>query len=74
MGLMKCEGKTSTLLIGRTVFEHADAMDIRLATSCGRTASCHECTVEVLAGGDALAKKGANESFLGGRLSSGMWA
>lgn len=65
MGRMKCEGKTSQLLVGRTVFEHADAMEVRLATSCGRTASCHECTVEVLDGGNALSSKGGSESFLG---------
>ncbi len=65
MGSMKCEAKTSKLLIGRTVFDHADVMEIRLATSCGRTASCHECAVEVLEGGEALSPKGPLESFLG---------
>jgi uncharacterized 2Fe-2S/4Fe-4S cluster protein (DUF4445 family) len=65
MGTMKCEAKTSQLLVGRTVFEHADAMGVRLASSCGRNASCHECTVEVLSGNASLSKKGASEAFLG---------
>jgi len=71
MGLMKCEEKKSRLLAGRTVFDHADLMEIRLATSCGRSASCHECTVEVLEGEGCLSPRGATEAFLtdGYRLS-----
>lgn len=64
MGQIKCGTRTARLLEGRTIFDHADVMDIRLATSCGRSASCHECVVEVLEGGDALSEKGVVESFL----------
>ena len=49
---------------GKTLFDYADALSVRVPTSCGRTGECHECVVEVKRGGDALSGPTEAESFL----------
>jgi len=49
---------------GRTLFDYADDFALRVATSCGRSGSCHECVVEVTEGESALSPPTAEESFL----------
>ena len=51
---------------GRTVFDHADVLDARVPTSCGRVGSCHECIVEIRRGMDALSPRSKAETFLQG--------
>ena len=51
---------------GRTLFDYADALRVRLPTSCGRNGSCHECIVEVRRGMAALNLPTAAEAFLRG--------
>lgn len=51
-------------IIGKTVFDYADSMKIRVPTSCGRSGECHECIVEIVSGMDALNEPCDAESFL----------
>ncbi len=49
---------------GKTLFDYADDLALRVPTSCGRTGECHECIVEVRRGMDALDPVTASENFL----------
>jgi len=51
---------------GKTLFDRADELALRVPTSCGRTGVCHECIVEVKRGGEALSLPSAAEAFLEG--------
>ena len=51
---------------GKTLFDYADDLAVRVPTSCGRTGECHECIVEVRQGTDALNELTDSESFLRG--------
>ena len=51
-------------VVGRTVFDYADNLKVRVPTSCGRTGECHECIVEIKRGTDALSPLDDSESFL----------
>jgi uncharacterized 2Fe-2S/4Fe-4S cluster protein (DUF4445 family) len=52
--------------VGRTLFDFADQLGIRVPTSCGRQANCHECIVDVTCGMKALLPRGGSEEFLRG--------
>ena len=54
------------LAAGRTLFDYADDLRLRVPTSCGRTGECHECIVEVRRGAGALTAMTGAESFLRG--------
>ncbi len=54
------------LVPGKTLFNYADDLSVRVPTSCGRTGECHECIVEVRRGSDALSNLTEAESFLRG--------
>ena len=54
------------LTAGKTVFDYADSLRVRVPTSCGRTGECHECIVEVRRGADALSAPSEAERFLRG--------
>ena len=49
---------------GKTLFDYADDLALRVPTSCGRTGECHECIVEVRRGSDALSDESDAENFL----------
>ncbi len=49
---------------GKTLFDYADSLKVRVPTSCGRTGECHECIVEVRRGLDALTPPTHAEGFL----------
>ena len=51
---------------GDSLFDFADALSVRVPTSCGRTGECHECIVEVRKGADALSPPTEEEKFLRG--------
>ena len=51
---------------GKTLFEYADDLSVRVPTSCRRDGECHECIVEVRRGMDALSPPTDAESFLRG--------
>ena len=52
------------LQAGKTLFDYADDLALRVPTSCGRTGECHECIVEVRKGFDALEPITQPEKFL----------
>ena len=52
------------LQAGKTLFDYADDLALRVPTSCGRTGECHECIVEVRQGLDALEPITQPEKFL----------
>ena len=56
--------KQIPLLQGKTVFDYADDLKIRVPTSCGRTGECHECIVEIKQGSDGLTDRTESEKFL----------
>ena len=49
---------------GKTVFDHADTLKVRVPTSCGRNGECHECIVEIRRGMEALTPPTEAEGFL----------
>jgi uncharacterized 2Fe-2S/4Fe-4S cluster protein (DUF4445 family) len=49
---------------GKSLFEYADDLSVRVPTSCRRDGECHECIVEVRSGLDALTPLTEAESFL----------
>lgn len=53
-----------TFAAGRSLFEAADSIELRVPTSCLRNGSCHECIVEIREGEAALTRPTAAESFL----------
>ena len=50
--------------LDKTLFDHADALELEVPSSCGRMGTCHECVVEIRAGADALSPSTEAESFL----------
>ena len=49
---------------GKTLFDYADFMRVRVPTSCGRSGQCHECIVDVRSGMEGLTPRSSNEYFL----------
>lgn len=58
--------ETLASVAGKSVFDYADALSVRVPTSCGRTGECHECIVEIRRGMDALTPLTDAEGFLRG--------
>ena len=57
-------GQELDLEPGKSLFDYADALQVRVPTSCGRTGECHECIVDVRRGADGLSPRTGAESFL----------
>ncbi len=53
---------------GKSLFDYADFLRVRLPTSCGRGGSCHECLVEVRSGMEGLFPNSRDEYFLSGNF------
>ena len=66
MAFVKHNNRKTEIRPGRTLFDYADDFALRVATSCGRSGSCHECVVEVLEGEEALGPRSGAEAFLNG--------
>ena len=64
MGTISHDGDVRRLARGRTVFDYADELAVRVATSCGRAGTCHECVVQIEAGMAALCERSDAEQFL----------
>ena len=58
------EGDELRLSSGRTIFDYADTLRVRVPTSCGRSGECHECIVEIVRGMEALSPPSGSEGFL----------
>lgn len=52
------------LTTGRTIFDYADSLQVRVPTSCRRSGECHECIVEICRGMEALSEPSETEGFL----------
>ena len=59
-------GRKLDLVVGKTIFDYADALGVRVPTSCRRNGECHECIVEVRRGMEALSPPSEPEAFLRG--------
>ncbi len=57
-------GREFDLVRGRTIFDYADRLKVRVPTSCGRNGECHECIVEIRQGMEALSGLTSAERFL----------
>ena len=57
-------GERRPLVPGRVLFDEAAELSVAVPASCRRTGRCHECVVEVLAGGDSLSGPTTAEAFL----------
>ena len=57
-------GRRLDLTAGKTIFDYADALKVRVPTSCRRNGECHECIVEVRRGMEALSPATDAEKFL----------
>ncbi len=57
-------GQTLDHIPGRSIFDYADNLSVRVPTSCGRTGECHECIVEIRRGMEALSPPTDAERFL----------
>ncbi|MBM3959821.1 MAG: DUF4445 domain-containing protein [SAR202 cluster bacterium] len=66
MSPLKHGDRELKLVAGKTIFDFADDLHLRVPTSCGRNGDCHECIVEVRQGMDALSSPTPEESFLRG--------
>ncbi len=64
MSPLHYDGQTLDSLVGKSIFDYADALSVRVPTSCGRTGECHECIVEIKQGMDALSASTDPEAFL----------
>ena len=53
---------------GKSLFDYADHLRVRVPTSCGRGGSCHECIVEVRSGMEGLFPNSRDEYFLSGNF------
>ena len=57
-------GRKLDLTTGKTLFDYADALSLRVPTSCRRNGECHECIVDVRRGMDSLSPPTDAERFL----------
>jgi uncharacterized 2Fe-2S/4Fe-4S cluster protein (DUF4445 family) len=63
-GYIYSDNKKTKSLKGKTLFDFADTLNIRVPTSCRRNGECHECIVQVSKGNDNLETKDQSEDFL----------
>lgn len=66
MSPLKHGDRELKLVAGKTIFDFADDLHVRVPTSCRRNGDCHECIVEVRQGMEALSPPTPEESFLRG--------
>ncbi|PIU93612.1 MAG: ferredoxin [Armatimonadetes bacterium CG06_land_8_20_14_3_00_66_21] len=66
MATVSINGRRVEAVVGRSLFECADSLEVKVPSSCPRAGTCHECIVQVLSGMDALELRTEEESFLGG--------
>lgn len=64
MGELIHENERRPIRAGRTLFEAADELAVRVPSSCRRSGRCRECVVQVHEGAESLAPPTAAEAFL----------
>ena len=62
--MLRLGNKQANLVHGKSIFDYADDLKVRVPTSCGRSGKCHECIVEIKKGYNNLTKPTKKESFL----------
>ncbi|MBL8987509.1 MAG: 2Fe-2S iron-sulfur cluster binding domain-containing protein, partial [Gemmatimonadetes bacterium] len=62
------DGRTTTAVEGTSLFECAEALDVRVPTSCVKQGKCRECLVEVDEGAELLSDPAPQEAHLEGRF------
>ena len=67
MSPLRLNGREVQAHSGKSLFDYADFMRVRIPSSCGRGGSCHECIVEVKEGMEGLTPHSRDEYFLSGR-------
>ena len=58
------EDKRIEASVGKSLFDYADELSVRVPTSCKRSGECHECVVEVRQGMEQLTPRSGGEQFL----------
>ena len=58
--------ETRPVVVGETIFDHADKLEVEVPTSCLRKGECHECVVEITEGMGGLTERTETERFLRG--------
>ena len=66
MATVRLNGREAQAHAGKSLFDYADFMKVRVPSSCGRGGSCHECVVEVKEGLEGLTPYTRDEYFLSG--------
>ena len=66
MAPVRLNGREVQAHAGKTLFDYADFMRVRIPSSCGRGGSCHECIVEIKEGAEGLMPSTRDEYFLSG--------
>ena len=66
MAPIRLNGREVQAHSGKSLFDYADFMRVRIPSSCGRGGSCHECIVEVKDGAKGLTPHSRDEYFLFG--------
>src|SRR5208282_6309604 len=61
-------GQSTEAASGGSLFEHAEALDIDVPTSCRKQGKCKECMVEVIEGMDLLSARTDPEQHLKGNF------
>jgi len=61
-------GQSTEAASGRSLFEHAEALDIDVPTSCRKQGKCKECMVEIIEGMDLLSSRADPEQHLKGNF------
>jgi uncharacterized 2Fe-2S/4Fe-4S cluster protein (DUF4445 family) len=67
-GTLTIDGVTGELQPGETLFERAEALGVRVPTSCLKQEKCRECLVEVERGAELLSEPAPQERHLEGRF------
>ena len=66
MAPVRLNGQEAQTHSGKSLFDYADFMRVRIPSSCGRGGSCHECIVEIKEGSEGLTPHSRDEYFLSG--------
>jgi uncharacterized 2Fe-2S/4Fe-4S cluster protein (DUF4445 family) len=65
---LHCNGRIATAQPGQTLFDCAEALGIRVPTSCRKQGKCKECLVEIASGAEFLSPRTPAEAHLKDRF------
>jgi uncharacterized 2Fe-2S/4Fe-4S cluster protein (DUF4445 family) len=64
MSLVVCGDSSCPADSEKTIFDYADLLNIKLASSCSRSGECHECIVHIDSESESVSQKTEAEMFL----------